>query len=161
VRNMAKSRDQAAALDHVLYEIEMLTYSLLALSKGKLDGLSQNVWIEIFAIHARNLNEFFGAKKDAGAYMRPSHFVTWEYDYSEDKRLARRASAHVSHLTYDREVPGKKTPWAATEIFFPLQNQSLRFLGLISKNEPYMAFQHNQKRTASLIELLGSIRPRE
>ncbi len=155
---MAKPRDHAAALDHVLYEIEMLTYSVLSLASGNLDGLSQNVWIEIFAIHARNLNEFFGAQKDVGAYMRPSHFVTWEYDYSENNSLARRASAHVSHLTYDREIPGKKTQWATTEYFFPLQAQSLRFLGLISGVESYMAFQNNRTRTAKLIELLGSIK---
>lgn len=151
---MGKQKDKAAALDHVLYEIEMLANALITLTRPNLSALERNVWIEVFAVHARNLNEFF-CKKDFGkSYMKPSHFVLWQYDYTLDNDLAKRASAHVTHLTYDREVPGKKTPWLVDNFFIPLQKQSIRFLNSVSQNESLMLFQNNRTRTAQLSGLL-------
>ncbi len=119
--------------------------------------LARNVWIEVFAIHARNLNEFFCKKGFGKAYMKPDHFVTWKFDYVFDESLARRASAHVAHLTYDREIPGKKTPWFLDAFFIPLQKQCMRFLELIAQNDALMAFQYNKARTDNLLNQLGRI----
>ena len=47
---MRKSKNQAAALDHVLYEIEMLTHALLTLPRGDLSPPEECVASSI-AIH--------------------------------------------------------------------------------------------------------------
>ena len=158
---MGKPRDTAAALDHAPYEIEMLTQSLFALCQRDLSLLARNVWIEVFAIHARNLNEFFCAKDFGKAYMKPDHFVSWKVDYVFNESLARRASAHVAHLTYDREIPGEKTPWLLDDFFIPLHKQCVRFLRLIAQQEPLMLFQNNKARTNNLLNQLGRIQFKE
>lgn len=139
----------------------MLTHSLFVLIQGELSSSDRNAWIEVFAIHSRNLNEFFARKDSGGAYMRPDHFVQWLYDYSFDSGLARRASSQVAHLTYDREVPGKKTPWVIDEYFFPLRNQAVRFLQEILSVPELMSFQRNRERTMSLLDFLPRIRIEE
>ena len=60
----------------------MLTHSLLALHRRYLSRPEGNAWLEVFAIHSRNLNEFYSNKKLEKAYMRPSDFITWQYSYS-------------------------------------------------------------------------------
>lgn len=63
VRLMPKARDKSAELDHVVYEMEMLVFSVVALlNQDKLSPVDRNLWIECFAIHSKNLNEFFSSK---------------------------------------------------------------------------------------------------
>jgi len=116
---MRKRDDKPAALDHALYEIEMLAAALVALCRPGLSGADGSGWMEVFAIHSRNLNEFFGQNDPGGGYMKPSHFVEWTQSYAFDTNLARRASSQVAHLTYDREKPEEKTQWSFECIFRP------------------------------------------
>ena len=152
---MPKARDKAAELDHVLYEMEMLVFSVFALlNQNKLSDAERNLWIECFASHSRNLNEFFSSKLFPDNYMKADHFVIWNYDYAFNGKLASRASQHVSHLTYGREVPGEKTGWPLDDFFRPLHQQCTRFVGLIQKQDALMAFQQNRQRAANLVMLL-------
>ena len=154
---MRKSTNKAAALDHVLYEIEMLTHSLLALHRRYLSRPEGNAWLEVFAIHSRNLNEFYSNKKFKKAYMRPSDFITWQYSYSFDKVLARRASAQVAHLTYDRPGPGQRPSWPLELLFKSLRDASLHFLEEASRVESLMIFANNRQRCAALLNHLPRI----
>jgi hypothetical protein len=135
----------------------MLTHSLLTLPKTELSRFERNAWIEVFAIHSRNLNEFYSDKRFGKAYMRPSDFITWQYNYSFDALLARRASAQVAHLTYDRHGSGQKTPWPFEIFFKSLRDASLNFLREISHVESLMAFEKNHERCATLVNLLPRI----
>jgi hypothetical protein len=141
-----------------LYEIEMLTNALLALCRPNLPPSDVSGWLEVFAIHARNLNEFFAKKDCGGAYMKPDHFVTWTYSYAFDTDLVRRASSQVAHLTYDRERPEEKTPWPFERNFKALREPSLVFLRAISTVEPLMAYHTNKARTEALLAILPRIR---
>jgi hypothetical protein len=148
VTKMRKKEDKPAALDHALYEIEMLVQNLIG-----------NGRLEAFAIHARNLNEFFAKKDLGGAYMKPHHFVTtWTYSYVFDTDLARRASSQVAHLTYDRERPEEKTSWPVERYFKALREPSLAFLRAVVPVESLMAYHANKERTEALLGLLPRIR---
>ena len=154
---MRKSTNKAAALDHVLYEIEMLTHSLFALHRGDLSQPEGNAWLEVFAIHSRNLNEFYSNKKFKKAYMRPSDFITWQYSYSFDALLAGRASAQVAHLTYNRPGPGQRPAWPLESHFKSLRDASLHFLKAVSRVESLMIFGNNRQRGATLLNHLPRI----
>jgi len=156
---MRKKDDKPAGLDHALYEIEMLTYSLLALCRpGVSTSQDGSGWLEVFAIHARNLNEFFAKTKEKGGYMKPHHFVPWTYSYVFNLKLARRASSQIAHLTYDRERPEEKTSWPFEPHFKSLREQSLTFLQAVVLVEPLMEYHSNRSRTKALLDLLPRIR---
>jgi hypothetical protein len=155
---MRKKEDKAAALDHALYEIEMLTVALLALCRSGLPPQDRNGWMEVFAIHARNLNEFFSAKDFGGAYMKPDHLVPWTYSYVFDNDLARRASSQVAHLTYDRERPEEKTQWPFERLFKALREPSIVFLRAVSAVQPLMEYHSNKVRTEALLNALSKMR---
>ena len=156
---MRKREDKPAALDHVLYEILMLAHPLFALPRrGVVPVLDGSGWLEVFAIHARNLNEFFAEGEARGGYMKPHHFVTWTYTYVFDANLARRASAQIAHLTYDRERPEEKTPWPFEEHFKALRVPALEFLRAVAAVDPLMAYQQNRRRTQELTAFLPKIR---
>jgi len=73
-----KRDNKPAALDHALYEIEMLAHSLQALCRpGVPRSRDGSGWLEVFAIHARNLNEFFAKEEEKGGYMKPHHFAAF------------------------------------------------------------------------------------
>ena len=57
-------------------------------------------WLEVFAIHARNLNEFFAKKDFRGAYMKPHHLVAWAYTYVFDTEQASHRSRHRPVSSY-------------------------------------------------------------
>ncbi len=156
---LRKKEDKPAALDHSLYEIKMLTHSLLALNRpGIAPSPDGSGWLEVFAIHARNLNEFFARAKEKGGYMKPHHFVPWTYTYVFDSKLARRAASQIAHLTYDRERPEEKTPWPFEPHFESLREQSLTFLRAVASVESLMAYHANGSRTEALLRLLPRIR---
>ncbi len=153
-----KKDDKPAALDHALYEIEMLSHALLALCRpGIAPGADGSAWLEVFAIHARNLNEFFAKEEEGGGLMKPHHFVSWTYPYAFDAKLARRASSQIAHLTYDRERPEEKTSWPFQQHFTTLREQSLAFLRAVRVVDALMAYHANRARTDRLLDVLPRI----
>ena len=152
-----KVYDKPASLDHALYEIEMLTESVLALSRANVAGTSDaNAWLEVYALHFRNLNDFFSNKvgNDNDGYMKPHHFVEWVYSYAFDGPLAGRASSQVAHLTYNRERPEEKSSWPIKTSFGRLREQSIAFLNAVADVEPLMNYKANRARTSSLLLIL-------
>ncbi len=158
IKRVKKKDDKPAALDHALYEVEMLVHALLALCRPDISPRDGSGWLEVFATHARNLNEFFAPKDFGGAYMKPSHFVAWTHSYVFDTDLARRASAQVSHLTYDRERPEEKTSWPFERHFKSLREPALVFLKEVRQQESLMAYHANRMRTEALLEVLPKLR---
>lgn len=149
-----KLQDQPAALDHALYEIEMLIFCAHKLrSFGP--GWDGSALLESFAVHARNLDEFFGNEKEVNGYMKPGHFVpSWDYGYRSDVALIRRASAQVSHLTYDRQTPQEKTAWDCPSITQRLLIPARQFLECVARDQALMAYQNNRERTLALLKLI-------
>jgi hypothetical protein len=160
---MCGEYDKPAALDHVLYEMEMLRYALPRIRAASERG-EKNCFMEAFAIHARNLNEFFQkppehktkARKHKHPVMKPHHFISeWQYHlYKSDGNLFERASTQVAHLTYNRESPDEKTEWLFGEIFSGLREPMETFLPRIWEVDPFMAYDRNRARTKQLMDVL-------
>lgn len=153
---MRKRDNKPAALDHVLYEMVMLVNSLSMLSRPSLPAVESSGWLEVFAVHSRNLNEFFGDMGDGGGHMKPSHFFpTWNHSYTLNKDLIRRANSQVAHLTYDRETPEQKTSWPLHPFFSALKEPCIDFLRKANADSELMAYKNNQARTTELLEALS------
>jgi hypothetical protein len=112
----------------------------------------------VFAIHARNLNEFFAKEQERGGYMKPHHFALWKYPYVFDSKLARRASSQIAHLTYDSERPEEKTAWPFQQHFKALREQSLAFLRAVASVESLMGYHQNRARVEALLGIMPRIR---
>jgi hypothetical protein len=158
---MNKKGDKPAALDHVLYEIEMFATTVLMMTRMQEQGVPNvplnNACLESFAIHARNLNEFFGKMK-GGDKMHPADFIAgWSSPYEFNRKLHDRASLQVAHLTSIRETPEEKTGWPIEEFFKHLRGPSLAFLQAVLVREDLMAYKHNRKRTGDASGVLRAI----
>ena len=147
-----------AALDHVLYEMVMLAYAMNPVFDQNLPPHECSAWLEVFVLHARSLNEFFGKKNQRGDHMKPEHFVTgWSRTYIFSEPVKKRADEQVAHLTYKRETPDKKTSWAVDEIFRSLAVPCMTFLQAVHKNDTLMKFGENRSRTEWLLGTLPAL----
>lgn len=155
--NKTEAEKMAAELHHVLYEMKMLTHAIFALSERNLPNDYRNAWMESFAIHARNLNEFFGHKKKHKQYMRAVDFVEWNDPYKIDWKLNDRASEQVAHLTFNREGPEEKTDWDFKGIYESLRALSMKFLMAVAADETLMAWGDNRQQTEELLSFLPRI----
>lgn len=155
-----KKDNKPAALDHALYEMIMLIRALPPLFDEGLAPFVRSGWLEVFAIHARNLNEFFGKKNQRREYMKPADFVTdWSHPYAFDQDVADRANLQVAHLTYEREAPHEKTNWPVVRIVEKLKAPCLSFLVSVQKQEALMGYQDNRTRTDYLLAELPKLFP--
>ncbi len=98
---------------HFGYEIEMLHHAFKKCPNGKAKDNNENMAIECFLLHARNLQDFFLGQKnkldDALAihFMEESEQTNWnsrvKQKYSEKdelKELNYKIGKHLVHLTY-------------------------------------------------------------
>jgi hypothetical protein len=153
-----KKDNKPAALDHALYEMIMLLHSLPPAFDDSLASVVRSGWLEVFAIHARNLNEFFGKKNQRREYMKPADFVNgWNHAYSLDEELKKRADMQVAHLTYERETPEEKSSWPVERIFTNLRGPCLIFLQRVREQDALMTYKDNLARTVWLIETFPKV----
>lgn len=105
------SEELAGAAEHLIYEIEMLKGTCLALESGFFPpGLLQNALIESFAMHARNLVYFLDAERPYKSDILADDFLlepsTWHSIKGSIppsiQPVLDRTNKEVAHLTYDR-----------------------------------------------------------
>lgn len=156
---MNKKENKPAALDHALYEMAMLVLSLPPVFDLTLEPHIRSGWLEVFAIHSRNLNEFFGKKNQRRCYMKPEDFVSeWRRDYVFNTDLKERADLQVAHLTYERQAPEEKTDWAYENIFTNLRVPCLAFLEAVRSQKGLMEYHDNRNRTDVLLSALPNVK---
>jgi len=117
--------------EHIIYEIEMLRFAFSILRRPNLPQLMINSFLEVFAIHARNLYYFFYTS----IQNRSRDDVIVE-DYILNKRLfksqrtpkeklkiiTKKTAKQVAHLTYYRVRYNKRTkPWKFYDIYLKLE----------------------------------------
>lgn len=106
-----QSNLQKMAYEHISYEIEMLNFSAEKLSKGNLNQLEINVFLETFLLHARCIVDFLYA--DRVIYpddiIAKDFFIDIEVYLSQRppisealENLKKRAGKELAHLTYTR-----------------------------------------------------------
>jgi polyphosphate kinase len=104
-------------LKHVGYELDMLVYTFdkLLLVEQPVERSLQagqvNALIEVFCIHARNLDEFFQGS-GRGDTLKAETFADGEYtplmSDKERKNLVRKINKQISHLTEQRTSEAKE-----------------------------------------------------
>lgn len=104
------------AVEHVVYEFMMFRRTSEFLLTNIQDQLLKNIVIESFAIHTRNLFEFFYKPKSRDDDIIASDFLLKKHEFrhrkSKKKTLAvvwKKANKQVSHLTYARNNYDKRT----------------------------------------------------
>lgn len=125
------------ALPHVFYEMDMM-FRLTLLQqtspsrtpRSDEERMQMNVRVESFAVHARNLNEFFyPGRHDNEMRAGDFGFVTNQATkLSLTKSSVSRLNAEVCHLGYNRKSKDEPRGWNLTEVAGPLRRPCLDFI---------------------------------
>ena len=128
---MRNSETLRKASDHLYYEIWMFHSLVAGLASGVAgEGPICNAMVESFAIHTRNLADFFYPKRTRPDDVVAAHYFdssdTWEKlcpPASEVLSAARKkADKEIAHLTYTRQkVTPEKKPWRFVELSQQIQ----------------------------------------
>jgi hypothetical protein len=95
----------AYSAEHLMHELSML-WELAEILPSRKAGTETSALLESFAVHLRNLIEFFCYPRKGG-YVRAGHFFDdpgkWPRTLTPElKKLLKRANTEVSHLTEHR-----------------------------------------------------------
>jgi len=140
-------QDLKDASEHVKYEIGMLrgTTSLLARSAGAADPVTWNAYVESFALHLRNLIDFFYKRQGREDDILAEHYVSdaarWANDRGQLTPFLRgekdRANKRVEHLSFGRLLTDDRG-WRCAEIRAQLQPVMKCFLShLPAERKPW------------------------
>jgi hypothetical protein len=146
------------AIGHVLYEILLLLEAIRRQQKCAFpDAFYRNATIESFAVHARNLNEFFKGKGDSDD-IKPSAF-----GYPERPKevflpadTLTRLNAEISHIGYRRKARGEKWPWSFAQVAHPLKKPCCDFIAHIL-TIPNLLSEETQRACASIDQKINEI----
>lgn len=111
------------ARDHVLYEITHFVRATQAIEAATTRLFPMNFAIEVFALHIRNLLDFFAPRNQRKTDACAAHFYRkWTApELNIYLREARRmADKHVAHLTTDRTTDIDLKTWAVEPIVYSL-----------------------------------------
>lgn len=145
-KNRRKKSTQTVinALDHLAYEVWMFESVIVAMSSNITgNGILNNAIIESFAMHIRNIIQFFYKDNPqpsdvvaADCFSDPS---TWDNICPQItvnlQKAKSRAHKEIAHLTYDRiKVTPEKKPWPYQEIYKDLVYLLQIFLNSVPSN---------------------------
>lgn len=111
------------AREHVLYEITHFVRATQAIEAASAGLFPMNFAIEVFALHIRNLLDFFAPRNSRKTDACATHFYKeWKAPelnvYLQEAR--RMADKHVAHLTTDRTSDVDLKSWAVEPIVYSL-----------------------------------------
>ncbi len=107
------------ACEHVLYEITHFIRAAQAIEAARAGLFPMNFAIEVFALHLRNLLDFFAPRSARPTDACARHFHT-DWDEPELNLYLREArwmaDKHIAHLTTDRTADVDLKTWAVEPI---------------------------------------------
>lgn len=143
------------ALDHPLYEMEMLdrTWRLFGLTS---DLIARNALLESFVVHARALCEFFG--KNTNRSDKPERDNWFASDFvrpwtvpTMDVELINRMNREVCHVGRTRQRPEKRTEfWNFQQVIRMLAPSVLLFVRAVQKRPDLTSFSNNAERITAI-----------
>ncbi len=129
----------------VKYEIDMFHWTADLISKPNFSTPIWNALIESFAIHVRNLFEFFygGIKSRRKDDVRAEDYLINKKEFRTHRTnkiklnyLTKRVAKQVAHLTYHRAVYNKRTkPWKVTDIRSKMDKTIDAFMNSLSEKQ--------------------------
>ena len=136
------------ATEHLFYEVWMF-YKTLFLLRQPRNQIEINILLDAFAVHARNLFNFFYPKNN----LKPDDMIVTDYlakprvfDLSKTKKsdlrfIVKKANKQVTHLTYARNRYSQKTkPWPFVEIGQKMHKTLSSFYNALPN--PYKKWQY-------------------
>jgi hypothetical protein len=119
IRDFSEEELRDYACEHVLYEITHFIRAAQAVEAARAGLFPMNFAIEVFALHLRNLLDFFAPRNARPTDASAFHFhATWEEpelnSYLRDARWM--ADKHIAHLTTDRTTAIDLKTWAVEPI---------------------------------------------
>jgi len=161
--NLDPRRTPEAALDHVLYEMEMLLATFCHLRKlPEANRFERNVCLECFIVHARNLAEFINGStnKDTITLLAfdlkivPAQLQAVATDIT-------RMHKEVCHLGFERKTGPTDGNWDLNVLIKAFVKPCLGFLEEIAGREDLLASSSNYpKRVGLLREKFGNLTQR-
>jgi hypothetical protein len=148
----------ADALDHPLYEMEMLVATRCEISRTD-NPTVRNALLESFVIHARALAEFFGDKKNTKQSPERHNwsakdFVPGWTKSNMDGELINRMNREVCHIGKSRQRPEKRrSSWDFEQVIQMLAPSVLRFIGGITNLPNLMCAHNNAERAARIAQV--------
>jgi hypothetical protein len=131
-------QDERLLSEHLPYEIDMARETYRASLADQPDQIIRNALVESWAIHARNLVEFFAGSHQAA---RVSTFVRSQYQPLNNpavESLQSRISDQITHLTLDQPArPGKEIR-PDFEVMRLLEAEITRFLSNVAPEDRAM-----------------------
>jgi hypothetical protein len=134
------------ACEHVRYEIVQFVRSVEKIAAAERGRFPMNFALEVFAIHLRNLLDFFypppnARKTDVSAPHSFSDSSRWRPPPKSDllQRSHDRAHKEIAHLTTDRKTDPAQKQWDAGAIYAemkPIIEQFLREADLRLRQPP-------------------------
>ena len=127
------------AVEHIVYEIMMFNGTSIKLDSGIQDQFEINTLLESFAIHSRNLFDFFYTKKKYEDDMSADDFIIKKKEFKlrrTKKRvlanLTNKANKQIAHLTYSRNNYNPSTKgWNVSTITKNMHNTIVSFLSCL------------------------------
>jgi hypothetical protein len=134
---------QHKAVGHIVYEIMMFNGTNMKLQTGVSDQFEKNILLESFAIHCRNLFDFFYKKRkyvdDIVAYDYISQKKQFIHERTKTrilKNLTEKANKQVAHLTYKRNNYNRRTKgWSVGIIAINMNNTIVAFLKCLDSDK--------------------------
>ncbi len=141
--NSREEKKLEKSLEHLVYEIMMFDGTVIKLTSGKNNSFETNILLESFAIHSRNLFDFFYTKKRRLDDMSAQDFITKrrEFRLKRTKKrilenLTLEVNKQVAHLTYSRNNYNRiNKGWAVSTIKSNMDNTIKAFINCL---DPYL-----------------------
>jgi hypothetical protein len=130
IQAFSKDELRDYACEHVLYEITHFVRATQAIEAARAGLFPMNFAIEVFALHLRNLLDFFAPRNARETDACAEHFFEgWEDpEFNVHIREARwMADKHIAHLTTDRTSDIDMKTWAIEPIVASIVPVIVRF----------------------------------
>jgi hypothetical protein len=119
IEDFSENELREYACEHVLYEVTHFVRAAQAVEAARAGVFPMNFAIEVFALHLRNLLDFFAPRNTRKTDACARHFYEkWEEpELDPYLREARwMADKHIAHLTTDRTTDIDAKIWAVEPI---------------------------------------------
>jgi hypothetical protein len=154
----------AYSSEHLLHELSML-WELAAVLPGRPAGAEADALLESFALHLRNLIEFFFFLKKKDEYVRAQHFFEHSSELKIEvpldvRKLLERVNTEVSHLT-DKRIDGnaKEKEWKTSEMVELVERETKKFAARASPKKLHPKVQEflNQPAKEKLAWIVANV----
>lgn len=140
-------------IEHIVYEIMMFEGTAHKLMGNVQDQFEKNILLESFAIHSRNLFEFFYTKKKRKDDMVVGDFTIRKHEFILKRtrkrnleNLTKKTNKQVAHLTYSRNNYNVSTKgWDVSKINNYMNKTILAFFDCLEDKQKVW-FQHYYKK---------------